>query len=1178
MSDVEIVVGIRGDTSGGRAIKRELDQIGVAGDKVTESTNKAAVGVSYFKRELTNGTVTIQQFTQKMTNAGQSTKVIDAEIKKLGVTQKSINKIIQDGISPLERLQQKQSEYNKHLRAGAIDQKAWERATNQNKDAIKRLNNEMSATNNLMGAAKGLVAGYIGVQTFKQAVNMADGYKMLEARVKSITGEVRETSRVMGELRKISDQTGSSMEASVSIIQRLSFARNEIKATNDEMLVFTETVTKMGIMSGATTDALKNGLTQLGQALSSDVMRAEEFNSVMENTPGIGKAIADQFGVTTGQLRLLVVEGEVLRDDIFAAILNQAKQTREEFQQFPSTAARGWEQMIGRITQVADEINRASDGTNKLGMMFRLAGDLAKHVYNGIAATFEYAVAGIMEAINLVLKGFNLAIGAMNKLKAITPGADKTPWEKFNTADFGSLMGEANSSVMARTNRLFADDTSAIEIETREISKNYAEIAGGLGKTTKLTKEQKDALKSQKDLQNQLTDAIKQSRTEEEKLFDTIAEMERLKPFAKTAEQANAIAKNITNAHKELEKLRVEAELKSPMAKAFASLASSIDGGFKDAFKSAFKESDGGFKKLLTGWKDTFKDFLADLAYISLARPIMVSIVGAVGGMMGLSDGAVGSVMGNVTGAPNILGGGTGGLAGIGSSLSSLLNGGLYSNTLGGIGSGIGNLLSGRAWDFIGPSKAAALGAGAFGNLGYGAIGGFGANLLGLGSQNQIVNMLSGGLGSLAGGAIGTSIGSILGMAGGPLGAIAGGFLGTALGGLFGGGKPSNKSQWGTLDLSTLEATSGGMTGKKFSQQNFDFRDAVAAEASKLASLFQGVGGTTSGKLSYEIGSRDGLILNDNGKSTNYKQDSQAFINAMMEAVLKGTTGLTGTFKTIVDKLGVSDIGKLSQAFEFGKLYDAFITEAATPAELLQKALEELNKQLEQLQLQATELGLPIDKLTEAYEKQKKLTLDSIKAQMAGFSNLESMTKAFNDFLNGQALGSNSSLSPTQKMQVAQDNFGSLLEKAQGGDYSVTQELLKAANDLLNIGRGVYASSVSFAGLESFVRSSVTEIARASGVPGYANGTDYASSGLAMVGERGRELVQMGGGEKVWTAGETANIMAMSGNVATDVARTNAQVVNLNKEMLEELRAMRAEQQRTRKQMERLSNLMAVAS
>lgn len=61
----------------------------------------------------------------------------------------------------------------------------------------------------------------------------------------------------------------------------------------------------------------------------------------------------------------------------------------------------------------------------------------------------------------------------------------------------------------------------------------------------------------------------------------------------------------------------------------------------------------------------------------------------------------------------------------------------------------------------------------------------------------------------------------------------------------------------------------------------------------------------------------------------------------------------------------------------------------------------------------------------------------------------------------------------------------------------------------------------------------------------YASGTDYAAPGLALVGEEGPELIQMRGGEKVYTAAETGSILGgntinispsfvINGNVSAD--------------------------------------------
>lgn len=51
--------------------------------------------------------------------------------------------------------------------------------------------------------------------------------------------------------------------------------------------------------------------------------------------------------------------------------------------------------------------------------------------------------------------------------------------------------------------------------------------------------------------------------------------------------------------------------------------------------------------------------------------------------------------------------------------------------------------------------------------------------------------------------------------------------------------------------------------------------------------------------------------------------------------------------------------------------------------------------------------------------------------------------------------------------------------------------------------------------------------------PGFAGGTDYAPRGLALVGERGPELVQLSGGERIIPADRTARILGNSVNTLT---------------------------------------------
>ena len=53
-------------------------------------------------------------------------------------------------------------------------------------------------------------------------------------------------------------------------------------------------------------------------------MRGEEFNSVMEQSPRLAKAMADGLGVTTGELRKMAGEGQLTSETVIKALQGQS--------------------------------------------------------------------------------------------------------------------------------------------------------------------------------------------------------------------------------------------------------------------------------------------------------------------------------------------------------------------------------------------------------------------------------------------------------------------------------------------------------------------------------------------------------------------------------------------------------------------------------------------------------------------------------------------------------------------------------------------------------------------------------------------------------------------------------------------------------------------------------------
>lgn len=278
----------------------------------------------------------------------------------------------------------------------------------------------------------------------------------------------------------------------------------------------------------------------------------------------------------------------------------------------------------------------------------------------------------------------------------------------------------------------------------------------------------------------------------------------------------------------EQEQLRSQVE---PMAKLYEHAAEQIYQSWSSLWEDLFSGNVKSLKDFGKQATDYIRKLLGQLAAQALARPVLVPVITALGGTLGMSQGAIGGTLTQLG-----LGGGTtatatdGGGFGIGnlSSLSNLFGGNGIGSALGGVlgagqigAYGAGATAGGSGLSFLGASSfgygsaagGSALGnaAAGFSNLAYGAAG-LGGGLLGsLIAPASPYGSLAGGLGGVAGLvgasglASGTALGAALGSAVPVLGTLIGGALGGVIARAFGDSQP---------DSSWFRVTSGSRSGR----------------------------------------------------------------------------------------------------------------------------------------------------------------------------------------------------------------------------------------------------------------------------------------------------------------------------------------------------------------------------
>lgn len=92
-----------------------------------------------------------------------------------------------------------------------------------------------------------------------------------------------------------------------------------------------------------------------------------------------------------------------------------------------------------------------------------------------------------------------------------------------------------------------------------------------------------------------------------------------------------------------------------------------------------------------------------------------------------------------------------------------------------------------------------------------------------------------------------------------------------------------------------------------------------------------------------------------------------------------------------------------------------------------------------------------------------------LQTELGVLQGVNSASASIGDFLFNQAIGDNSSLTGIEKLGVAQSQFDKLLGDVRGGDLGSIGGLTQAANALLTISKGEFASSGPFVNLENSV-------------------------------------------------------------------------------------------------------------
>ncbi|WP_218658302.1 tape measure protein, partial [Enterobacter cloacae] len=221
------------------------------------------------------------------------------------------------------------------------------------------------------------IAAAFTIETAKRLIAIGDEMATLQARITRLSPSIDAAKETMSALSAIASQTGNSLSETERLWESLTTALKSAGATNSQILALTSTLQKIGTIGGSSSEEMANALRQFGQSIAGGTVRAEEFNSILEQMPELARQIASGLGISIGDLRKRMLEGKLTAEDALNAIQKQSQSVNEEFDKMPVNIDRAKNSLDVAFKNAINDINQAIGLTSTLaGLMQSVADNL----------------------------------------------------------------------------------------------------------------------------------------------------------------------------------------------------------------------------------------------------------------------------------------------------------------------------------------------------------------------------------------------------------------------------------------------------------------------------------------------------------------------------------------------------------------------------------------------------------------------------------------------------------------------------------------------------------------------------------------------------------------------------------------------------------------------------------
>lgn len=427
------------------AARARLQNMTLAGASLT-SIQQAQTEIAQLEQRLgqaqTASTELGNAMSSALNRASQTAQQTEASIDRLlGV--RSNNAITSDINAISQALNHLQTEFEQ----GRISQQEFNRMTQAGEARLQSLQNELVGTTNAVaqhnnaqgdlrgnlgsvsnafGSLQGLLAA-VGVSFgAMEIIQIADDFKNLESRVRLATGAGVEFVNGFDGVKEIANDTRLSLESTGELFAKMTQATQDLDISQSDLLTTTKAINQAIVVSGAGAEQASAGIMQLSQGLAGGIIRAEEYNSVMENMPRVMQAAAAGLGMSMGEIRQYMLDGKLTAEDFLNAVKSQAAVLQAEFDSMPVTFSQSVQVLKNNFMLLIGDMDKTLQSSSGLSQGIMDIADNLENIDPTIISALEQSMSSLWEVAKTVgttlLEIYNTFSDVLN----IAGGIDET--------------------------------------------------------------------------------------------------------------------------------------------------------------------------------------------------------------------------------------------------------------------------------------------------------------------------------------------------------------------------------------------------------------------------------------------------------------------------------------------------------------------------------------------------------------------------------------------------------------------------------------------------------------------------------------------------------------------------------------------------------------------------------